>query len=33
VTNYRVLRSMVYGEYDLKQFAENLESYSDRVLK
>jgi peptidoglycan/xylan/chitin deacetylase (PgdA/CDA1 family) len=33
VTNYRVLRSMVYGEFDLQQFAENLQSFSDRVLK
>jgi peptidoglycan/xylan/chitin deacetylase (PgdA/CDA1 family) len=33
VNDYRVLRSMVYGDYDLKQFAENLESFSDRVLK
>ena len=33
VSNYRVLRSMVYGEHDLRQFAANLESFSDRVLQ
>jgi peptidoglycan/xylan/chitin deacetylase (PgdA/CDA1 family) len=33
VTDYRVLRSMIYGEFDLKQFAENLDSFSNRVLK
>ena len=33
VTNYRVLRSMIYGEFDLQQFADNLQSFSDRVLK
>ncbi|HKI98959.1 MAG TPA: polysaccharide deacetylase family protein [bacterium] len=33
VSDYRVLRSMVYGTFDIQQFAENLESFSDRVLK
>jgi peptidoglycan/xylan/chitin deacetylase (PgdA/CDA1 family) len=33
VTNYRVLRSMVYGEFDLQEFADNLQNYGDRVLK
>lgn len=33
VTNYRVLRSMIYGEFDLQQFAENLDNYGNRVLK
>jgi peptidoglycan/xylan/chitin deacetylase (PgdA/CDA1 family) len=33
VTNFRVLRSMVFGDEDLKAFTENLESFSDRVLK
>jgi peptidoglycan/xylan/chitin deacetylase (PgdA/CDA1 family) len=33
VSDYRVLRSQVYGDTDLQQFAEGLESYSDRVIK
>ncbi len=33
VNNYRVWRSMVYGTFTLERFAENLENFSDRVLK
>ncbi len=33
VTRYRILRSMIYGDYDLEQFAANLQTFDDRVLK
>lgn len=33
VSNYRILRSMIFGDYDLQQFAANLADFSDRVLK
>jgi peptidoglycan/xylan/chitin deacetylase (PgdA/CDA1 family) len=33
VTNFRVLRSMVYGDFDLKAFAANLATFGDQVLK
>lgn len=33
ITNYRVLRSMVYGEFDMQRFVGNLEVSSSRVLQ
>lgn len=33
VDNFRIGRSMIFGDYSLEQFRKNLISYSDRVLK
>ena len=33
VTNFRILRSMVYGNFTLEKFAANLSTFSDRVMK
>ena len=33
ISNFRVLRSMVYGENDLKTFQANLINFDDKVLK
>ena len=31
--NYRVNRSMIYGEYDLARFEKNLRTHSSKALK
>ena len=33
VNNYRVNRSMIYGDYDLKQFEKNLAVFADEALR
>ena len=33
VHNYRINRSMIYGDFDLKQFEKNLVTFSDEALR
>lgn len=33
ISNFRVLRSMVYGEYSLKEFAKNLSTYNSKTMR
>jgi hypothetical protein len=33
VNNYRVNRSMVFGEYNLQQFEKNLVTFTEESLK